>query len=133
MTVACADCCRAEFPLQWLGECLIHQSILYEGNPDTTNIRKRFRYNFDLPAAPVEEEPQPAAPAPPNGVESTDQAPTDPAAQAAADVPVPAPDATMVNGEQQVATATKEEEPLPTQSEQPAVTTTQDVDMADST
>ncbi len=40
---------RAEFPLQWLGECLIHQSILYEGNPDRTNIREKFVYNFDDP------------------------------------------------------------------------------------
>ncbi|KAJ9615569.1 hypothetical protein H2200_001644 [Cladophialophora chaetospira] len=40
---------EAEFPLQWLGECLIHQSILYEGNPDRTNIRERFLYKFDDP------------------------------------------------------------------------------------
>src|ERR1700761_3441204 len=55
---------RAEFPLQWLGECLIHQSILYEGNPDRTNIRERFLYKFDDPKPP---EPAPteavAAPA----------------------------------------------------------------------
>ena len=41
--------CRAEFPLQWLGECLIHQSILYEGNPDRTKIRERFLYIFEDP------------------------------------------------------------------------------------
>ncbi|EXJ73997.1 uncharacterized protein A1O5_02291 [Cladophialophora psammophila CBS 110553] len=40
---------EAEFPLQWLGECLIHQSILYEGNPDRTNIRERFLYKFEDP------------------------------------------------------------------------------------
>jgi len=40
---------RAEFPLQWLGECLIHQSILYEGNPDRTNIRERFVNKFEDP------------------------------------------------------------------------------------
>lgn len=40
---------RAEFPLQWLGECLIHQSILYEGNPDSTNLRERFVYKFEDP------------------------------------------------------------------------------------
>lgn len=121
--------------------------MLYEGNPDTTNIRERFRYNFDLPPAPVEEEPQPAVPAPPNGIESTEQAPVDLAAQAAAAVPVPAADATMVNGEQPMATEqvateqvvteteteTKTEEALPAQSEQPAAAPTQDVDMAGST
>src|SRR6201996_8898136 len=65
---------RAEFPLQWLGECLIHQSILYEGNPDRTNIRERFLYKFDdpkpqeqsanEPAAPEPGAPEPAAPEP---------------------------------------------------------------------
>jgi hypothetical protein len=45
---------RAEFPLQWLGECLIHQSILYEGNPDRTNIRERFLYQFEDPTPPEE-------------------------------------------------------------------------------
>lgn len=42
---------RVEFPLQYLGEALIHQSILYEGNPDSTKIRERFRYNFDAPSS----------------------------------------------------------------------------------
>ena len=51
---------RAEFPLQWLGECLIHQSILYEGNPDRTNIRERFLYNFEVPK-PQEESMSEAA------------------------------------------------------------------------
>lgn len=41
---------RAEFPLQWLGEHLIQQSILYEGNPDRTNIRERFQYKHDVPS-----------------------------------------------------------------------------------
>ena len=49
---------RAEYPLQFLGECLINQSILYEGNPDTTNIKERFRYNFDAPAAVQEDATQ---------------------------------------------------------------------------
>jgi hypothetical protein len=40
---------RAEFPLQWLGEALIHQSIVYEGNPDRTNIRERFLYEHEDP------------------------------------------------------------------------------------
>lgn len=52
-------CNRAEFPLQWLGECLIHQSILYEGNPDATNIRERFAYKFEDPK-PQEKHPSPA-------------------------------------------------------------------------
>lgn len=38
---------RAEYPLQWLGEHLIQQSILFEGNPDTTNIQERFRYKHE--------------------------------------------------------------------------------------
>jgi len=42
---------EAEFPLQWLGECLIHQSMLYEGNPDRKNIRERFSYSFEEPKA----------------------------------------------------------------------------------
>jgi len=41
----------ADFPLQWLGECLIHYSTIYEGNPDTTNIRERFKYTFQDPRA----------------------------------------------------------------------------------
>ncbi len=49
---------RAEYPLQFLGECLINQSILYEGNPDTTNIKERFRYNFDAPSLIQEESTQ---------------------------------------------------------------------------
>ncbi|KAK5045141.1 hypothetical protein LTR84_009474 [Exophiala bonariae] len=40
---------EAEFPLQWLGECLIHHSILYEGNPDRTNIREKFVHKFEDP------------------------------------------------------------------------------------
>ncbi|EXJ88435.1 hypothetical protein A1O1_05365 [Capronia coronata CBS 617.96] len=55
---------EAEFPLQWLGECLIHQSILYEGNPDRTNIRERFLYKFEAPA-PHQETTQPTAPSEP--------------------------------------------------------------------
>ncbi|KIV84891.1 hypothetical protein PV11_00641 [Exophiala sideris] len=54
---------EAEFPLQWLGECLIHQSILYEGNPDRTNIRERFLYTFEDPKPQDEVVPaQPSAP-----------------------------------------------------------------------
>lgn len=38
---------RAQYPLQWLGEHLIQQSILFEGNPDSTSIKERFLYNHD--------------------------------------------------------------------------------------
>ncbi|KIW22994.1 uncharacterized protein PV07_11230 [Cladophialophora immunda] len=55
---------EAEFPLQWLGECLIHQSILYEGNPDHTNIRERFLYKFDDPKPQEPADASNAAPAP---------------------------------------------------------------------
>ncbi|KIX98936.1 uncharacterized protein Z520_05397 [Fonsecaea multimorphosa CBS 102226] len=63
---------EAEFPLQWLGECLIHQSILYEGNPDRTNIRERFLYKFEDPKpqepadASVAASAPATAPAPPH-------------------------------------------------------------------
>ncbi|KAL2444556.1 hypothetical protein ABEF95_017053 [Exophiala dermatitidis] len=53
---------EAEFFLQWLGECLIHQSILYEGNPDRTNIRERFLYEFDDPKPQKEETSAPTHP-----------------------------------------------------------------------
>lgn len=42
---------RAQYPLQWLGERLIQQSILFEDNPDSTKIKERFVYEHD--AAPV--------------------------------------------------------------------------------
>ncbi|KAK5084330.1 hypothetical protein LTR05_005406 [Lithohypha guttulata] len=38
---------EAEYPLQWLGEQLILQSITFEGNPDSTNIRERFLYKHE--------------------------------------------------------------------------------------
>ncbi|KAJ9656893.1 hypothetical protein H2198_004646 [Neophaeococcomyces mojaviensis] len=38
---------EAQYPLQWLGEHLIQQSILFEGNPDSTSIKERFLYNHD--------------------------------------------------------------------------------------
>ena len=53
------DGCRAEFPLQWLGEHLIEQSILFEGNPDSTRLRERFRYNHDSAAAAKQTPSQP--------------------------------------------------------------------------
>lgn len=44
--------CRAQYPLQWLGERLIQQSILFEGNPDSTSIKERFLYNHESAAKP---------------------------------------------------------------------------------
>lgn len=38
---------RAQYPLQWLGEHLIQQSILFEGNPDATGLRERFVYDHE--------------------------------------------------------------------------------------
>lgn len=46
--------CSAEYPLHWLGEFLIHQSLLYEGNPDQTKIRERFLYSFEDPKPALE-------------------------------------------------------------------------------
>ncbi|EXJ56780.1 hypothetical protein A1O7_07124 [Cladophialophora yegresii CBS 114405] len=60
---------EAEFPLQWLGECLIHQSFLYEGNSDRTNIRERFLYKFDDPK-PVEQAIADSAAPPPTAAQS---------------------------------------------------------------
>lgn len=120
--------------MQWLGECLIHQSMLYEGNPDTTNIRERFRYQFDVPAAPTQEQPEPSPSAPTNGVDEPEQAPpTDPAAEAAASVPVPPPDSSMADGQPSSTTETKVEETAEAQAEQPATAAPQDVDMAGTT
>lgn len=47
------------YPLQWLGEQLILQSVQYEGNPDVSNIRERFLYehrsnNGRVVSAPTE-------------------------------------------------------------------------------
>ncbi|RMZ74895.1 hypothetical protein DV737_g5642, partial [Chaetothyriales sp. CBS 132003] len=39
-----------EYPLQWLGECLINQSILYEGNTEAEKLKEHFRYTFPPPA-----------------------------------------------------------------------------------
>ena len=67
-------CGRAEFPLQWLGECLIHQSMLYEGNPDRTNIRERFVHKFEDPKPEEQYVPAETAPSPvpaPAGPEPT--------------------------------------------------------------
>ncbi|KIX01662.1 uncharacterized protein Z518_09388 [Rhinocladiella mackenziei CBS 650.93] len=104
---------EAEFPLQWLGECLIHQSILYEGNPDRTNIRERFLYTFEDPKPQEEPTPAPAQPEPVEATQQTDaqerpevvmndstegavEAP--PAPQELAPQPAPVTEATAVNG-----------------------------------
>ncbi|KAL2444532.1 hypothetical protein ABEF95_017000 [Exophiala dermatitidis] len=104
---------EAEFPLQWLGECLIHQSILYEGNPDRTNIRERFLYKFDDPKPQSEatsatthpEDPatqpqeQPEGRQEPSAPETTVTT-AEPAAAPEVSVPQPTPekDAQVTNG-----------------------------------
>jgi hypothetical protein len=120
---------RAEFPLQWLGECLIHQSMLYEGNPDSTNIRERFRYTFDMPVEPTEPQAESEASAQPaiNGEKNATES-VDTATQAAASVPVPAPDASMANGEK--AEAQHQEASAHTDTQAPSASAPgQDVDM----
>ena len=104
--------------------------MLYEGNPDATNIRERFRYNFEVPAAPLQESSTTTAP--PNGVEPTEQAASDAATQAAADVPVPVPDSAMVNGDVQETREAKTEATADAQ-ETSNVTAQPDVDMAGTT
>ncbi|KEF63757.1 uncharacterized protein A1O9_01735 [Exophiala aquamarina CBS 119918] len=117
---------EAEFPLQWLGECLIHQSIQYEGNPDHTNIRERFVNKFEDPkpeehpvngdsptlaVAPAAQEPVPPA-VPESSLEQTetevamneaapaDSQPVQPASQSAV-VPDIVQTPTVVNGVQE--------------------------------
>ena len=95
--------CRAEYPLQFLGECLINQSILYEGNPDTTNIKERFRYNFDAPAAVQEDATQAEV----NGMEEV--AVPEPQTVTTAPSEPPATDEqTMTNGERSTGTTAEQ-------------------------
>lgn len=105
--------------------------MLYEGNPDTTNIKERFRYNFEIPKAPTESEPQ-AQPVL-NGTEATPAISADPGATAAASVAVPPPtDANMTNGEREASagpnTAEAMSESIPPAQEEGA-SQSQDVDM----
>ena len=105
--------------------------MLYENNPDSTNIRERFRYNFDLPTAETQPEPE----AKTNGVESTNTAAVEQnagnVAAAAVAVPPP-PDTTMMNGErhEQISASAGE---ASSQLEVPvnAPATSADVEMAD--
>ncbi|RMZ92334.1 hypothetical protein DV736_g427, partial [Chaetothyriales sp. CBS 134916] len=48
-----------EYPLQWLGECLINQSILYEGNTEAEKLKERFRYTFPVPQPEQHSQPPP--------------------------------------------------------------------------
>lgn len=64
---------EAEYPLQWLGEHLIQQSILFEGNPDTTNIRERFVYKHE--PRPNTDQAQNSVPAPTPTVDQEQQQP----------------------------------------------------------
>ncbi|KAK5467849.1 hypothetical protein LTS15_000822 [Exophiala xenobiotica] len=86
---------EAEFPLQWLGECLIHQSILYEGNPDRTNIRDHFLYKFENPKPSEQAAQQP--PSAPASAPSDVAPPEEPAQQ---------PPETIVNEEPQTSADT---------------------------
>ncbi|KIW83381.1 hypothetical protein Z517_02626 [Fonsecaea pedrosoi CBS 271.37] len=84
---------EAEFPLQWLGECLIHQSILYEGNTDRTNIRERFLYKFEDPKPQEPADTSAAAPAPASApVPEPAPAPESEPAPAPESEPAPAPE-----------------------------------------
>jgi len=91
---------EAEFPLQWLGECLINQSLLYEGNPDSTKIKERFRYNFDVVESTQEPEQNPTT----NGMDTTSMA-------SAAEVADAATSLTSLNGDPQPAEEKVAEEP----------------------
>jgi hypothetical protein len=110
---------RAEFPLQWLGECLIHHSILYEGNPDTTNIQERFRYKFEVPPPPTAE--QPAALEVNGTAEKMDETT---GTEGAVAVEATTMEQQMASGEQEIDTNTEEQAPAP-----PAETTVQDTEM----
>lgn len=58
------DFLRAQYPLQWLGEQLILQSIEFEGNPDATNIRERFVYKHQISSQPAQPESSTTLPPP---------------------------------------------------------------------
>lgn len=42
--------------MQWLGEQLILQSITFEGNPDTNNIRDYFLYKHEIKSSSTQSE-----------------------------------------------------------------------------
>jgi hypothetical protein len=108
---------RAEFPLQWLGECLIHQSILYEGNPDRSNIRDRFVYKF--------EDPKPQEPVPEVVPEAVSEAvpapaPAAPETTLSESLPVSQPEQPQEQGEVTMNETTEShttEDPPPAQAE----------------
>jgi hypothetical protein len=78
---------RPDYPLRYLGEHLINQSLQFESNPQKTEIKSYFQYDFDrsVPAP----SPSPAQIAQPEQIPETET----PA------VPMEESDAAMVNGE----------------------------------
>jgi hypothetical protein len=103
--------------------------MLYEGNPDSTNIRERFRYTFDMPAVPTEPQTGSETSAQPviNGEKNANEN-QDYATQAAASVPVPAPDAPMANGDK--TDAPNQQTPAHADAQAPPTSAAgQDVDM----
>ncbi|KAJ9647713.1 hypothetical protein H2204_000343 [Knufia peltigerae] len=133
---------RAEFPLQWLGECLIHQSILYEGNPDRTNIRERFQYRFEDPKPQeqsVQQEQQQPLPseAPPAPEPQAAQAEVPPHAQPEVamndDVPTGGDEASTVPGSTAEPTSSAAEAPVVNGTSEQADTTAQETPKDDDT
>jgi hypothetical protein len=103
--------------------------MLYEGNPDSTNIRERFRYTFEMPAVPTEPQKRSEASAQPliNGEKNANED-QDYATQAAASVPVPAPEAPMANGDK--TDAQNQQTPAHADDQVPPISAAgQDVDM----
>ena len=101
--------------------------MLYEGNPDSTNIRERFRYNFEVQTA--QPQPEPAT----NGVEPEPSGPADAATAATAAVDVPAPDAAMTNGEKDAVAPVNPEVTVKSEGEEQPPAAAPDVDMEGTT
>jgi len=83
---------RPDYPLRYLGEHLINQSLQFESNPQKTEIKSHFQYDFDRPVPAPSPSPAPAQIAQPERTPETET----PA------VPTEVSDATMVNGESAV-------------------------------
>ncbi|KAK6379693.1 uncharacterized protein PV06_00411 [Exophiala oligosperma] len=133
---------EAEFPLQWLGECLIHQSILYEGNPDRTNIRERFQYRFEDPkpqeqSVQQEQQQPPSSEAPPAPEPQAAQAEVPPHAQPEVamndDVPTGGEEASTVPGSTAEPTSSAAEAPVVNGTSEQADTTAQETPKDDDT
>jgi hypothetical protein len=81
---------------------LIHQSILYEGNPDKTNIRERFLYQFEDPKPQEQEQAVPAAPS------ETIEAPQEGQASQESEAPQPSQPAEVQQASESTMDATAE-------------------------